>query len=296
MPDICATQCFANNGLQYSHLQAVSTRNHIKRLIQLQYDRRQALSSFSIMYSVLFVGNSTLSTSSSLFTPQTTTAFTQNTHRTLKKKFLTHAQHPFRCRNCTFPHVSYAVWLYYRWQWQSRGRYHGGLTPSSDDGLHTSTVIPPSALHKLSIMKHYHHRWTTRWGMTACSPTMATLHYTRFVEYRWWNDGWTVVSLHGTGPRRTDNRPGKFLQRVRSVSPTGDMASTMCRLFAHLFTKNCQMLSRACGAPAAMASLRIWADTKHGLILSWSLHVHSHSWKSMSKKEQQSKMLVISTP
>ena len=27
-----------------------------------------------------------------------------------------------------------------------RGRYHGGLRPSSDDSLHSPTVIPPSAL------------------------------------------------------------------------------------------------------------------------------------------------------
>ena len=31
---------------------------------------------------------------------------------------------------------------------QSRGRYHGGRRPSSDDSLHSPTVIPPSALDK----------------------------------------------------------------------------------------------------------------------------------------------------
>ena len=41
-------------------------------------------------------------------------------------------------------------------------------------------------------MKRYHRRRTTRWGVTARSPTMVTLHDTRFVECRWWNDGWTV--------------------------------------------------------------------------------------------------------
>lgn len=38
-------------------------------------------------------------------------------------------------------------------------------------------------------------------------------------------------------------RPGKFLHLVRRVSPTGDMANTMCKLFAHFVTKYCQMLS-----------------------------------------------------
>ena len=31
--------------------------------------------------------------------------------------------------------------------------------------------------------------------MTARSPTMITLHYTRFVECQWWNDCWTVKTV-----------------------------------------------------------------------------------------------------
>ena len=31
--------------------------------------------------------------------------------------------------------------------------------------------------------------------MTARSPTMVTLHDSRFVECRWWNDGWTVKTV-----------------------------------------------------------------------------------------------------
>ena len=42
----------------------------------------------------------------------------------------------------------------------SWGRYHGGRRPSSDDSLHSPTVIPPSALDKPSIMKRYHRRRT----------------------------------------------------------------------------------------------------------------------------------------
>jgi len=51
-------------------------------------------------------------------------------------------------------------------------------------------------------------------------------------------------------------RPGKFRQRVLRVSPTGDMASTMWRLLAHLLTKYCQIDSRAGGTPALFASSR----------------------------------------
>ena len=55
--------------------------------------------------------------------------------------------------------------------------------------LHSPNVIPPSALDKPSIMKRYHNRRTTRKGVTARTPRMLTLHDTRFVECRWWNDG-----------------------------------------------------------------------------------------------------------
>ena len=58
---------------------------------------------------------------------------------------------------------------------QNWGRYHGGRRPSSDDSLHSPTVIPPSALDKLSIMKRYHRWRLTRWGVTARLPTMVTL-------------------------------------------------------------------------------------------------------------------------
>ena len=75
------------------------------------------------------------------------------------------------------------------------GRYHGGRRPSSDDSFHSPTVIPPSALDKPSIMKRCLRRRTTRWGVTARSPTMVTLYDTRFVECRWWNDGWTVKTV-----------------------------------------------------------------------------------------------------
>ena len=80
-----------------------------------------------------------------------------------------------------------------------------------------STVIPPSALDKPSIMKRYHRRWTCSHTSPRRSPTMVTLHATRFVECRWWNDGWTVktvvtwrsstvVGLHDTDPSSTGSR------------------------------------------------------------------------------------------
>ena len=61
-----------------------------------------------------------------------------------------------------------------------RGRYHGRRRPSSDDTFHSPAFIPPLALDKPSIMKRYHRRRTTRWGVTARSPTMVTLHDTRW--------------------------------------------------------------------------------------------------------------------
>ena len=77
----------------------------------------------------------------------------------------------------------------------SWGRYHGGRRPSNDDSLHSPTVIPPLALDKPSIMKRYHRRWTYSDTSPRRSPTMVTLHDTRFVECWWWNDGWTVKTV-----------------------------------------------------------------------------------------------------
>ena len=82
------------------------------------------------------------------------------------------------------------------------GRNHGGRSPSSDDNFHSPTSIPASSLDKLNIMKRYHHRQTCSHTSPHRSPTMVTLHDTRFVEWRWWSDGWivTVVGIHDTGP------------------------------------------------------------------------------------------------
>ena len=65
------------------------------------------------------------------------------------------------------------------------GCYHGVRRPSSDDSLHSPTVIPPSALDKPSIMKCYHRRRTCSHTSSRRSPTMVTLHDNRFAECRW---------------------------------------------------------------------------------------------------------------
>ena len=103
---------------------------------------------------------------------------------------------------------------------QSRGRYHGGRRPSSDDSL---PVIPPSALDKPSFMKRYHRRRTTSWGVTARSPMIVTLHDTRFVECRWWTDGWTVVTWRSSASMIPAPDEGKKLvvrMQIFSVTQT----------------------------------------------------------------------------
>ena len=75
------------------------------------------------------------------------------------------------------------------------GRYHGGRRPSSDDSLQSLAAIPPSTLDKPSIMKRFHRRRTCSHASPCRSPTMVTLYDTRFVECRWWNDGWTVKTV-----------------------------------------------------------------------------------------------------
>ena len=74
-------------------------------------------------------------------------------------------------------------------------RYHGGRRPSSDDSFYSATIIAPSALDKPSVMKRYHRRRTCSHTSPRRSPTMVTLHDIRFVECRWWKDGWTVKTV-----------------------------------------------------------------------------------------------------
>ena len=69
---------------------------------------------------------------------------------------------------------------------QTRGLYHVGRRPACDDSFHSPTVIPPSALDKPSVMKHYHRRRTCSHTSPRHSPTMVTFHDSRFVECRCW--------------------------------------------------------------------------------------------------------------
>ena len=72
-------------------------------------------------------------------------------------------------------------------------------------------------------MKRYHRRRTTRWGVTARSPTMVTLHDTWFVRVpmvKWRLDcencrHLTVVGLHDTGPRSTSPSTGPDRRAAR---------------------------------------------------------------------------------
>ena len=85
-------------------------------------------------------------------------------------------------------------------------------TTSSDDSLHSPTVIPPSALDKPSIMKRHHRRRTRSHTSPRRSPTVVTLHDTvcRVPMVEWRLDcedcrHLTVVDLHDTGPRSDIN-------------------------------------------------------------------------------------------
>ena len=87
-----------------------------------------------------------------------------------------------QCQKCLVVQHYFSIW----------GWYHGGQRPSSDDSFHSPTVIPPSAP---SIMKHYHHCRMCSHTSPCPSPTMVTLHDTKFVECRWWNGSWTVKTV-----------------------------------------------------------------------------------------------------
>ena len=106
------------------------------------------------------------------------------------------------------------------------GRYHGGRRLSSDDSLHSPTVIPPSALDKPSITKRYHRRRTCSHTSPRRSSTMVTLHDTGFVEWRWWNDGWTM-KMKDRVFRQT---VGAFLVRQKNAASSYSSSSSSSSL------------------------------------------------------------------
>ena len=136
-----------------------------------------------------------------------------------------------------------------------RGRCHGGRQPSNDNSFHSPTVIPPSALDKPSIMKRYHRRRTCSHTSPRRSSTMVTLHDTRFVECRWWNDGWTVKAVV---TRRSSASmipaPGLPLSRRKplSLGQRGGTASSEAGVASTAFTS---LLDEAGVASTAFTSL-----------------------------------------
>ena len=75
----------------------------------------------------------------------------------------------------------------------------GNITEPDDRQVTTVFTVQPSFHHRHSTNRVSwsvtNRRQTTRWGVTARSPTMVMLHDTRFVECRWCNDGWTVKTV-----------------------------------------------------------------------------------------------------
>lgn len=69
---------------------------------------------------------------------------------------------------------------------------------------------------------------------------------------------WSACSGHGSNQSMTVllTRPGKLRQRVRSVSPTGDIASTKCKLLRHCSTNCAQQASLLSFVPCFTACNR----------------------------------------
>ena len=69
----------------------------------------------------------------------------------------------------------------------------------ADDCQVTVFTVQPSFHHRHStnpsIIKRYHRGRPCSHTSPRRSPTMVTLHDTRFVECRWWDDGWTVKTV-----------------------------------------------------------------------------------------------------
>ena len=162
------------------------------------------------------------------------------------------------------------------------GQYHGGQRQSSDDSFHSPTVIPLSALDKLSIIKRYHHRQTTRWGVIACSPTMVTLHGTRIVEGWWWNVGWT-----DTWRSSASMIPAPGL-RMRAPRP---LEHTCWRHFA-VQSGDCQKFQTA-PFNVTIVSLTYYSDKNVTLIFFFSPPVSHLNILSILKREDDVHTLIL---
>ena len=78
-----------------------------------------------------------------------------------------------------------------------------GRRPSSDDSFHSPTVIPPSALNKLSIMKCYVQSHLTSSFADNGMASWYSVCWVPIVEWQLDSENYrhlTVVGLHDTGP------------------------------------------------------------------------------------------------
>ena len=71
---------------------------------------------------------------------------------------------------------------------------------ADDHQVTTVFTVQPSfhhrhSINRSSIMKRYRRRWARSHTSPRRLPTMVTLYDSRFVECRWWNDGWTVKTV-----------------------------------------------------------------------------------------------------
>ena len=97
--------------------------------------------------------------------------------------------------------------------------------------LHSPTVTPPSALDKPSIRERYHRRRTCSHTSSRRSPTMVTLHDTRFVECRLWKNGYNNKNNNSRIQRRNSRFFFNLLTAPRTVSNThsGCPDSIVCK-------------------------------------------------------------------
>ena len=108
---------------------------------------------------------------------------------------------------CSFPsgkQFTFLLWRRYAIlpkNWKSQVKVKVKLAPGTgimeDDDRQVTTVftIRHSTIGTRQIESHEALPSSANVQSHLTSPTMATLHDTRFFEYRWWNDGWTVKTV-----------------------------------------------------------------------------------------------------
>ena len=179
-------------------------------------------------------------------------------------------------------------------QEESRGRYHGGRRPSSDDSFHSPTVILPSALDKPSIVKRYHRRRTCSLISSFADDGNASWYSVcRVPMVEWRLDcencrQLTVVGLRDTGPRFKHGFVAACWTQGRRGEGTGmQSGGSGCRGLAATVRYRCSFRDSKGGMPDVLPPSTHRRETSRTALEADALWSHRQGESGLDSKGNQ---------